>query len=194
MNGFITSYKLTGVGQIWVASTPKGICKIGICKGKREFIESLPSNISWSVNTKVNSLKKSLGASLRAKPCAQYVECMAERSNPKGIATPGPFKMGWARNDFFGAPLDLSSGTPFQQKVWRQILKIPKGETRSYAWLAKMAGRPRAVRAAANACGTNPIPLIIPCLRVIRSDGTIGGFSGPLNLKKRLLQLEGIRF
>jgi len=92
------------------------------------------------------------------------------------------------------APLDFSSGTPFQQKVWRQIIKIPKGETRSYAWLAKMAGRPKAVRAAANACGANPIPVLIPCHRVIRSDGTIGGFSGPLSLKKHLLKLEGIRF
>ena len=91
-------------------------------------------------------------------------------------------------------PLDLSSGTPFQQKIWRQIAKIPKAETRSYAWLAKMAGRPKTIRAAANACGANPIPFLIPCHRVIKSDGTIGGFSGPLSLKKLLLRREGIRF
>ncbi|MFH1873979.1 MAG: MGMT family protein [Pseudomonadota bacterium] len=86
--------------------------------------------------------------------------------------------------------LDLAAGTLFQQKVWRAIAKIPKGQTRSYAWLAKTAGRPKAVRAAANVCGANPIPLLIPCHRVIRSDGTIGGFSGPLRLKKLLLQEE----
>jgi O-6-methylguanine DNA methyltransferase len=90
-------------------------------------------------------------------------------------------------------PLDISCGTPFQQKVWRAIMKIPRGQTRSYAWVAKMAGRPRAIRAAANACGANPYPVIIPCHRVIRSDGTIGGFSGPLKLKKRLLKNEGAK-
>lgn len=89
-------------------------------------------------------------------------------------------------------PLDLSTGTPFEQKVWRQIRKIPKGETRSYAWLAKTAGRPKAIRAAANACGTNPLPILIPCHRVIKSDGSIGGFSGPLKLKKLLLKKEGV--
>ncbi len=90
--------------------------------------------------------------------------------------------------------LDLSCGTPFQQRVWRVIMRIPKGETRSYAWVAKMAGRPRAVRAAANACGANPYAPVIPCHRVIRSDGTIGGFSGSLKLKRKLLASEGIKF
>jgi methylated-DNA-[protein]-cysteine S-methyltransferase len=89
--------------------------------------------------------------------------------------------------------LDLSSGTTFEQKVWRAIMKIPRGQTRSYTWVARMAGRPRAIRAAANACGTNPYPIIIPCHRVIRSDGKLGGFSGPLSLKRKLLAREGIR-
>lgn len=88
--------------------------------------------------------------------------------------------------------LDLSSGTPFQQKVWRQIRKIPKGETRSYAWIAKMIGHPKAVRAVANACGANPFPVIIPCHRVVRSDGSIGGYSGPKHLKRKLLKKEGV--
>ncbi len=89
--------------------------------------------------------------------------------------------------------IDLSVGTPFQQKVWRAIMKIPRGQTRTYTWLAKMAGRPKAVRAAANACGANPYAPTIPCHRVIRSDGTIGGFSGPLSLKRKLLAREGIK-
>lgn len=92
-----------------------------------------------------------------------------------------------------GKAPDISCGTEFQQKVWRAIMKIPKGQTRSYAWLAKMAGRPKSVRAAANACGANPYPPIIPCHRVIRSDGKIGGFSGSLKLKRKLLLSEGVR-
>ena len=83
-------------------------------------------------------------------------------------------------------------GTPFQRRVWKAIASIPWGETRSYAWLARKAGSPRAYRAAAQACGANPLPRIIPCHRVIASDGTLGGFSGGLSLKRKLLMLEGI--
>lgn len=87
--------------------------------------------------------------------------------------------------------LDPSAGTPFQQKVWRALLKIPRGQTRSYAWVAKQIGQPKAVRAVANACGANPVPVLVPCHRVIASDGTLGGFGGGLAMKRRLLALEG---
>ena len=93
----------------------------------------------------------------------------------------------------FRGQLDLSVGTPFQQKVWRAMQKIPKGETRSYAWIARKIGRPKAVRAVANACGANPYPIRIPCHRVIRSDGSLGGFTGGVKLKRKLLAKEGIR-
>jgi O-6-methylguanine DNA methyltransferase len=85
-------------------------------------------------------------------------------------------------------------GTEFQRKVWRAIASIPRGKTRSYKWIAKKAGKPKAVRAAANACGANPLPPDIPCHRVIASDGTIGGFSGGIAKKKKLLEREGIVF
>ncbi len=83
------------------------------------------------------------------------------------------------------------SGTEFQRRVWRAIGRIPWGETRSYRWVAAQAGRPRAVRAAANACGANPLPVVIPCHRVIASDGGIGGFTGGIGLKRELLGIEG---
>ena len=156
MRGFITSYKLNGIRQIWVAKGTKGIMKIKIGGSKNKLLKSLPHHITWY---KIGN----------------------------GVGHPMP-------DTILKDSLDLSSGTPFQRKVWRQIAKIPKGETRTYTWLAKMTGRPKAGRAAANACGANPIPLLIPCHRVIRSDGTIGGFSGPLSLKKLLLRREGIRF
>jgi O-6-methylguanine DNA methyltransferase len=84
------------------------------------------------------------------------------------------------------------SGTAFQILVWRELRNIPFGKTISYAELAKRIGRPRAVRAVANACGANPLPVIVPCHRVIASDGTIGGYSGGLSKKKQLLKKEGI--
>ncbi len=83
------------------------------------------------------------------------------------------------------------SGTEMQQAVWNVIASIPYGETISYTELAKRAGKPSAVRAAASACGKNPIPLIIPCHRIIGKDGGLGGFSlGGLHYKKKLLALE----
>lgn len=90
----------------------------------------------------------------------------------------------------FPDELDLLSATPFQQKVWQAARRIPCGETRSYKWLAMEAGKPGAARAAGQAMAKNRLPIIIPCHRVIGSDGGIGGFSGGISLKKRLLQLE----
>lgn len=81
-------------------------------------------------------------------------------------------------------------GTDFQKKVWRAIQKIPYGQTRSYAWIARQIGKPKAMRAVGQACGANPLPLIIPCHRVVASNGKIGGFTGGLFWKKRLLALE----
>ena len=90
----------------------------------------------------------------------------------------------------FDCRLDLSAGTTFQQKVWRALRTIPRGETRSYAWVAKKIGQPNATRAVGAACGANPIPIIVPCHRVIASDGSLGGFSCGLAIKRRLLALE----
>ena len=90
----------------------------------------------------------------------------------------------------FSLPLDLAAGTPFQQKVWRALLTIPYGETRPYAWVARRIGKPRATRAVGAACGANPIGVIVPCHRVIASDGSLGGYTGGLTVKKRLLNLE----
>ena len=88
-------------------------------------------------------------------------------------------------------PYDLAEGTPLQRAVWLAIARIPYGETISYTTLAERVGFPRAVRAVASACGANPIPLAIPCHRVIAKDGSMGGFSlGGLAIKEKLLALE----
>lgn len=81
-------------------------------------------------------------------------------------------------------------GTIFQQEVWRALLTIPYGETRSYGWLAATVGSPRAARAVGQAVGRNPLPVIIPCHRIIASNGSLGGFSCGVRVKKCLLELE----
>ncbi|MDR2063945.1 MAG: methylated-DNA--[protein]-cysteine S-methyltransferase [Candidatus Nomurabacteria bacterium] len=83
------------------------------------------------------------------------------------------------------------AGTEFQKAVWRAMMGIPYSEVLSYEQLATLVGRPKACRAAANACGKNPYPIIVPCHRVVASGG-LGGFSLGLNLKRRLLGLEGV--
>ena len=86
-------------------------------------------------------------------------------------------------------------GTKFQLKVWGYLIKIPRGSVKTYAQVAKAIGKPLAVRAVANAIGKNPYPPKIPCHRVIRSDGLLGGYSGKggIKTKKFLLKKEGIR-
>jgi methylated-DNA-[protein]-cysteine S-methyltransferase len=88
----------------------------------------------------------------------------------------------------------ILKGTKFQLKVWKYIKSIPKGEVRTYFQVAKAIKKPKAVRAVANAIGKNPYAPKIPCHRVIRSDGSLGGYSGKggINTKRKLLKLEGI--
>jgi len=92
----------------------------------------------------------------------------------------------------FTIPLDIQEGTAFRRNVWRVLQEIPYGKTRSYRWVAEQIGNPRAFRAVGRANGANPIPILVPCHRVIQADGTLGGFSCGTNIKKELLSLEGI--
>jgi O-6-methylguanine DNA methyltransferase len=92
----------------------------------------------------------------------------------------------------FSVPLDLPGGTDFDRAVWKALRRIPTGRTRTYGEVARRAGRPRAARAVGNACGRNPVPVVVPCHRVVAAGG-IGGFGLGLGLKRRLLALEGIR-
>jgi AraC family transcriptional regulator of adaptative response/methylated-DNA-[protein]-cysteine methyltransferase len=87
-------------------------------------------------------------------------------------------------------PLDVA-GTAFQEAVWRELRKIPPGETRSYADIAAAVGDPKATRAVGTANGSNPVAILVPCHRVIRSDGTLGGYAGGLDRKRKLLTAEG---
>lgn len=90
----------------------------------------------------------------------------------------------------FKFPLDLRLGTPFQQIVWKSLLTIPYGVTRSYKWMAQSINNPNSARAVGNANGQNPLSIIIPCHRVVRENGELGGYTGGVQIKRFLLELE----
>ena len=94
----------------------------------------------------------------------------------------------------FQDELDLRNATDFQREVWQLTASIPYGETRAYGWLASELGRPGSVRAVGQAMARNPLPIIIPCHRVVGSNGALGGYSGGLEMKRRLLELESSEF
>jgi methylated-DNA-[protein]-cysteine S-methyltransferase len=90
----------------------------------------------------------------------------------------------------FSGKIDISKATAFQQAVWTAARSIRYGEIQSYAWIAHQIGKPRAPRAVGQALGRNPLPIIIPCHRILASDGSLGGFGGGLEMKMFLLKLE----
>ena len=90
-------------------------------------------------------------------------------------------------------PLDLA-GTEFQKSVWNALRKISTGKTKSYGEIAAVIGKPKAVRAVGGACGANPVPVLVPCHRVLAANKKLGGFSGGLDWKRSLLKREGIKF
>ena len=125
---------------------------------------------------------------------------LAARISPRVLETPAEFDAARRQLDLyfegelteFDLPLDWRLSRDFRRRVLRSIARIPYGQTRSYTEMARSAGNERAVRAAGSACGSNPIPLIVPCHRVLRSSGGLGGYGGGLPMKQGLLELEGV--
>ena len=151
-------------GPVFVAKTIKGVCLINLSKISEAEFQSL---------LRKRFRKKPIRDDEKLK---SVINEMLDYFNGNQVN--------------FKSILDLSIGTIFQRKVWDQVSKIPYGEFRSYKWIAKEIGNLNAVRAVGNAVGKNPVPPIIPCHRVIRTDGNLGGFSSGISLKKWLLKLE----
>ncbi len=147
-------------GFILVAETDHGVCSVSIADGEKELENSIRMEFPKASLTRSESVRKTLDSVL------SY--------------------LGGRMSDL---PLDID-GTEFQKRVWAAILTIPYGETRSYSEVAVTLGEPRAHRAVANACAANPVPLIIPCHRVIRNSGDLGGYGPGVDRKKYLLELE----
>jgi methylated-DNA-[protein]-cysteine S-methyltransferase len=131
----------------------------------------------------------------------QALEELAAKVSPRVLEAPA--RLDEARRELdlyfagklteFELAIDWALTHGFRGKVQRAINRIPYGQTRTYTEMARRAGNERAVRAAGTACGTNPIPIVVPCHRVLRSGGGLGGYGGGLPMKEALLELEGVR-
>jgi AraC family transcriptional regulator of adaptative response/methylated-DNA-[protein]-cysteine methyltransferase len=152
------------LGKFLVATTRKGICMIAIGKSDAELERRLFDSFP-DADPKRND--RSLAATRRI---------VERRISGKDLDKK--------------LPLDLH-GTPFQVAVWKEMLRIPAGRTKSYAEVARAIGRPSAYRAVAQACGANPVPVIVPCHRVVASNG-LGGYTGGIDRKIHLLGVEGV--
>lgn len=147
-----------------------------------------------TISTAVGSLvlrasNKGLVSIDRGKAARVKGETKAERHVALAARELGEYFAGKRRK--FTVPLDLQ-GTPFQVKAWKTLLRIPFGKVVSYGEEARMLGKPTAYRAVGSANGRNPIPIIVPCHRVVAGDGTLGGYSAGLPMKRKLLALEGV--
>lgn len=130
----------------------------------------------------------------------ETLEELAARVSPRVLEAPA--RLDEARRELdlyfegklteFDMPLDWRLTAGFRKRAQQAIARIPYGQTRSYAELAASAGNERAVRAAGTACGSNPLPIVVPCHRVLRSGGALGGYGGGLPMKEALLRLEGV--
>jgi O-6-methylguanine DNA methyltransferase len=151
---------------VFVAATDHGVCAVyvldsdDVASGLKRFREDFP-NATYSVDP-----------TLRQTVIQRIVDHLGE---------------GRPIDDL---PLDLRRGTPFQRRVWQALLRIPRGETMTYAGVARALGVPGAARAVGSACGANPVSLLVPCHRVVREGGALGGFGWGLERKRMLLDWE----
>ncbi len=153
-------------GQLLIAATPRGLVRVNLPNyDPEETLEELAAKVSPRV----------LEAPTKLERARRELELYFE-----GKLTE------------FDLPIDWQLTHGFRGKVQRAINRIPYGKTRTYTEMARRAGNERAVRAAGSACGSNPIPIVVPCHRVLRSGGALGGYGGGLPMKEALLKLEGV--
>jgi len=154
----------TPIGRLLVAATDSGLVRIAFRQREASF---------------VTALRKRLGA-----------EVVRSRSRTAEIVSQLRAYFAGARREF-DVPLDLNALTSFQRRVLLATTKVPSGKVVSYGDIARRIGRPRGSRAVGQALGRNPVPIVIPCHRVVGSGGRLGGYTGGLDVKKTLLRLEG---
>lgn len=153
-------------GQLLLARTPKGLVRVGL---PNEDPEALLGDLADRISPRVLEAPEQLEETRRELDL--YFEGKLDR---------------------FELPLDWQLSRGFRLDVLREINRIPYGATSNYKELATKAGNERASRAAGRACGSNPIPLVVPCHRVLRTGGALGGYAGGLPMKRSLLRLEGV--
>ena len=160
--------RLPKIGGVAVFSTERGVCTLSFTEkadtAVRNFLETCLKPVT---------LRQGLGS---------YGSLLFSLKE---------YAEGWRST--FDTPLDFLTGTLFQRRVWSVLLEIPYGTCVSYQWVAQRTGNSNAFRAAGNAIGKNPIPILVPCHRVVRKDGNLGGFSSGLSIKKALLEIENCK-
>lgn len=152
------------LGVLWLARTPRGLAGIELGGTEEQALAA------WARRTGRGSVRDDAALRPWAEELQRYFD-------------------GTARA--FALPRDVLEGTPFQRRVWAALATIPYGETRSYKWLAREVGRAAGFRAVGAANGRNPLPIVVPCHRVVNADGRLGGYGGGLDAKRHLLRLEG---
>jgi methylated-DNA-[protein]-cysteine S-methyltransferase len=155
------------IGDLLVACTPRGLVRIGL---PSEDPDTVLAELARTVSREIAESPRRVARARRE--LEQYFA-------------------GQRRE--FTIPLDWAGATGFRLRALEAMSRLPYGETVTYGELAARAGNPRAARAAGHACATNPIPIVVPCHRVIGSDGTLHGYTGGLRYKEFLLRLEGAR-
>lgn len=164
---------LTTIGHVYIAKSAKGVCRISF---PHSVEEDFPHPFSCLEFTGT-SLKGTFIKIKRDDPLLKSeIDVLKEYFGGKQVD--------------FNFPLDLVRGTPFQKKVWAKLMEIPYGECRSYKWVAEQIGHPLAARAVGMANNKNPLPPVIPCHRVIGSDGSLTGYAFGIHVKKQLLEME----
>ena len=153
------------LGRFLVAKTPRGICMIAIGRDDRELERRLRAQFPTATVKRDDRGMSSIRRTIERRIAGKDLDQKLS--------------------------LDLH-GTPFQMEVWKEMLRIPAGHTRSYAEVARNIGRPKAFRAVAQACGANPVPVVVPCHRVVASNG-LGGYTGGIDRKIVLLAAEGVK-
>jgi O-6-methylguanine DNA methyltransferase len=159
---FYSSFNSGLLKKVFVASTERGVCMVDFLKSEKVFLRRLRERFPGKT---IRDNRRNRDALNQLK---KYLKGELQRFNCK---------------------LDFK-GSPFQKRVWLALAKIPYGQTRSYKEIARAIGHPKAFRAVGNANGQNSIPLIIPCHRVIESNGGLGGFGHGIGVKRRLLDFE----
>lgn len=150
----------TSLGQMLVAATEKGICRLSFDEDEQALLAHFPKAEILPADATTRAI---------------VAGAIAAVENPSRMPD---------------LPLDVA-GTAFQEAVWQELRRIPTGETRTYAEIAAAVGKPKAVRAAGSANGANNVAVLIPCHRVVRTDGSLGGYAYGLERKAKLLEREG---
>jgi O-6-methylguanine DNA methyltransferase len=153
----------TKLGRVFAAATTRGLADVSIDSTKEEFLKRLKEK-----RPAVNLIEDQ----------GRFLRLFEELD---GYLCGKPVK--------FNVPLDLC-GTHFELSVWKALKRIPRGRTMSYKEVATLLKKPEAARAVGNACGKNPVPIIIPCHRIIKGNGEMGGYTGGVKIKKTLLETE----